>query len=196
MNESLVEKEMLKYEVREELFSNSAHSRWHIRLDDSIQEPFVYRKHFDVLRRAKEGDEVVLYINSPGGYLDTTTQFVYAILDTKAKTKAIIYSAASAATLIAFAADELEIKPIATVMLHNFSVAQQGKGNELRAKTAFDDKQFSAMCNMLYTGIVSAEEVVDLQLDKDFWMLGRELVERMEKYNWKPLREREEYGKV
>ena len=197
LDESLVEKEMLKYEIRKEVVKGSPNKTvWHIRLDDNIEQPYVYRKHFDILRTARKQDEIIFYISSWGGYLDTTVQFVYAMLDTKARTKAVIYNAASAATLIAFAADELDIKPIGTVMLHNFSVAQQGKGNELRAKTDFDDKQFSAMCKMLYKGILTDKEVEQLKEDKDFWRLGRAITKRMIKHKWKPLRERDEYGKV
>ncbi len=186
-----------KFEVRTEKIAgkNKAY-RYHIRLDDNIAEPTHYRKHFDIMRRANKQDELVFYISSYGGYLDTTVQYVYDMLDTKAKTKAVVYVAASAATLIAFAADEVVLKPICTVMLHNFSVQQQGKGSELRAKTDFDDKQFSAMCKMLYKGILTDKEVEQLKEDKDFWRLGREIEERMAKHNWVPLRQRGEYGKV
>ncbi len=188
------DKQHYKYEIRKEKIKDTKHTRYHVLLDDNIGAPEEYRRHFDLMREATKNDEIVFYISSYGGYLDTTVAYVYAMLDTKAKTKSVIYTAASAATLIAFAADEVDAKPIGTIMLHNFSVQQQGKGNELRAKTAFDDKQFKAMCDMLYKGIVTDEEVKDLQLDKDFWMLGRELKERMKKLNWKPLRERKEYG--
>lgn len=186
-----------KFEVRaEKINSKKGATRYHIRLDDNIAEPTHYRKHFDIMRKASKQDELVFYISSYGGYLDTTVQYVYAMLDTKASTKAVVYVAASAATLIAFAADELDIKPIGTVMLHNFSVQQQGKGNELRAKTDFDDKQFSAMCKMLYKGILTDKEVEQLKEDKDFWRLGRDITKRMEKHSWVPLRKRGEYGKV
>ena len=190
------EKDYSKFEVRTERIKGKVSAyRYHIRLDDNIAEPTHYRKHFDIMRKASEKDELVFYISSYGGFLDTTVQYVYTMLDTKAKTKSVVYVAASAATLIAFAADEVEMRPIGTVMLHNFSVQQQGKGNELRAKTEFDDIQFSAMCKMLYKGILTDKEVEQLKEDKDFWRLGRDITKRMKKHSWVPLRKRGEYGK-
>ena len=196
--DDILTKMAVKYEIREEqiLTNKKLKSIWHMRIDEDFDVSSAYRRHFDILRKAREGDEIILYISSYGGYLDTAVQFIYALLDTKAATTSVIYVAASAATLVAFACDKVVVKPISTIMLHNFSVAQQGKGAELRAKTDFDDRIFAAMCTMLYKGIVTDAEIKELQLDRDFWWLGRELLERMEKYNWRPLREREEYGEV
>ena len=191
-----LEREASKYEIRSEKISKKGGWIHHIRIDDNIEAAVYYRKHFDILRKATEKDEIKLYISSYGGYLDTAVQFVYALTDTKAETESIVYLAASAATLLAFATDKVTLKPISTIMLHNFSVAQQGKGNELRAKTAYDDTQFMAICDMLYSNLLTKEEIKDLQLDKDFWFLGREVAARMEKYKWKPIRDRKEYGKL
>ena len=186
-----LEREHAKFEIRTEKVSGlNGFTRHHIRLDENIQEPFYYRKHFDIMRKANKGDEVIFYISSYGGYLDTAIQFVYAMLTTKAKTKSIIYTAASAATIIGFSADEVVCMPLGTVMLHNFSVQQQGKGQELRAKTAFDDKQFKAICSLLYVDILTPAEIAHLQEDKDFWMLGMECTRRFEENNWEPVRKR------
>ena len=198
MEETLVvesifsERKRAKYEIKTEIISGlNGFTRHHIRLDENMQEPFYYREHFDIMRRASKGDEIIFYISSYGGYLDTAIKFVYAMLQTKAHTKAIIYTAASAATLIGFAADEVVCMPLGTVMLHNFSIqAPGGKGQELRDKQAFDDKQFQAICSLLYVGILTTDEIKRLQEDKDFWMLGMECTERLEDNNWEPVRKR------
>jgi len=192
-----LEREHAKYEVITESISGiRGFERHHIRLDENIQEPFCYRKHFDIMRKANKEDEIIFYITSYGGYLDTAIQFIYAMLTTKAKTKAVIYTAASAATLIGFTADEIVCMPLGTVMLHNFSTQQQqqGIGQEVRDKSAFDYKQFKAICDLLYVNILTQEETARLQEDKDFWMLGMECTDRLAKHNWVPIRKRGDFG--
>lgn len=181
-------RERAKYEIVRESNPNNTGSLYHIIIDGDIEGPDMYRKHFDVLRNASSDDLVILYINSYGGYLDTAIQYLYTLIDTKASTKAVIYSAASAATLIAFACDRVEAKPLSTIMLHNFSTHQQGKGSELRAKVKFDGEQFSAVCDTLYSGILTPDEIHKLQEDDDFWMMGTELHARMEAHLWEPIR--------
>ena len=179
---------MVKYGIRVEEINGVQNTRYHIFIDTNIAEVHEYRKELTILREANDGDEVFLYVNSYGGYLDTAIQFIYALEDTAAKTKAVIYTAASAATLIAFACDEVDAKPLSTVMLHNFSTHQQGKGSEIRAKVKFDEAQFGALCTTLYSGILSEVEIKKLQDDDDFWFIGGELHTRMEKYGWESLR--------
>ena len=192
--EAFLEKKHLKYEVRvENITGLNGFNRYHIRIDENIGETQHYRKHFDIMRRANKEDEIIYYFSSYGGYLDTAIQYVYAMLTTKAKTKSIIYTAASAATIMAFSADEVVCMPLGTIMLHNFSVQQQGKGQELRAKTAFDDKQFKAICSLLYIGVLTPDEIIHLQEDKDFWMLGMECTTRFSKNDWVPIRKRGDF---
>lgn len=181
-------REYVKYGVVKERLPDSTGSLYHIRIDRDIEEPDLYRQHFDVLREATSKDSIIIYINSYGGRLDTAIQYLYALTDTKASTKAIIYTAVSAATLIAFVCDVVEAKPLSTIMLHNFSAQQQGKGSELRAKVKFDGEQFSALCNTVYSGILTPDEIQQLQEDNDFWMMGSELHARMETYLWEPIR--------
>lgn len=190
-------KKMNKYEVRKTSFDKQRKGiNYVINFDDDIADPFEYREIVTTLREAKESDIIQLHISSWGGYLDAAVLIVNELLLTKAKTIAIIHTAGSAATLIAFACDQVETFPISTIMIHNFSVSQSGKGQEVRAKAEFDEKQFSTMCDLLYTGILTEEEIKAMQEDKDMWLLGSELKERMAKYEWKPVRERGRYACV
>lgn len=184
-----LDREFAKYEIIKANDGSIANT-YHVRIDGNIESPENYRKHFELLRSAGTEDEIVFHISSYGGFLDTAVNFVYAMLDTKANTKAVVYTAASAATLIAYTADEVEIKDIGTHMLHNFSTQQQGKGQELRDRADFDDRQFRAMCDLLYKGILTTAEAKKLQKDKDFWFLGSEVADRMKKYKWKSVRSR------
>ena len=181
-------KKLNKFEIRKERTATGA--IYTISLDDDIDEPKRYRQIVTILREAEVGDEIVLQVASWGGYLDGAILLINELLATKALTKAIIHTAGSAATLIAFACDEVKTFSFATIMVHNFSVSQQGKGREIRVKAEFDRRQFELLCNKLYAGILTDKEISDLQDDQDIWLLGGELLERMNKYGWQPIRYR------
>jgi ATP-dependent protease ClpP protease subunit len=159
-------------------------------LDCDIGDPFWYRDVVKWLREAEDGDTIHIYISSWGGMLSTAMMLVHELLNTKADTHAYIHTAASAATLIAFACDHIEVEATATVMLHNFSVIQHGKGAEVRKKADFDKEQFSYICSLLYEGILTETEIEELQNDNDFWLMGREVHKRMKDLKFTPVRKR------
>lgn len=162
-----------------------------INMDEDIGDAIEYREIVTRLLKATKNEKFVFHITSWGGLLSTATLLIDALLTTKASTKAVIHTAASAATLIAFACDEIEVSDTATVMVHNFSVVQQGKGSEVRAKAEFDERMFKALCEKLYTGILTNTEIEKLQEDSDIWMLGADLRGRMLNLGWKPVRSRD-----
>jgi ATP-dependent protease ClpP protease subunit len=183
------QKKLNQLEITKKIFgSPKKYRHWTVNLDSYIEDPKDYRELVSVLRKAKEGDVVEFVITSWGGYIDSAIMLVNELVLTKARTIAVIHTAGSAATLIAFACDELVASPISTIMIHNFSVTQQGKGQEVRAKAEFDEKQFSLMSDLLYTGILSNSEIKAVQEDKDIWLLGCELKNRMVDLDWEPLR--------
>jgi ATP-dependent protease ClpP protease subunit len=184
------QKKLNQLEITKKIFgAPKKYRHWTVNLDGDIGDPEEYRELLSILRKASEGDVVELVITSWGGYLDSAIMLVNELLLTKGKTIATIHTAGSAATLIAFACDRVEAFPISTIMIHNFSVTQQGKGQEIRAKAEFDEKQFSLMSDTLYSNILTDAEIRAMQEDKDIWMLGCELKTRMEEQNWKPVRE-------
>lgn len=165
-----------------------------INIDEDIGNPENYRAVVDILRKSNANNEIRFVFTCWGGYLDSAILLVNEIQATSAKTSAIIHTAGSAATLVAFACDEIIISDISTVMIHNFSVSQQGKGKELRVKAEFDRKQFEVLCESLYKGILTQSEIEAIQDDTDIWMLGSELKSRMLNLGWTPLKERGYYN--
>ena len=184
-------KKLNKYAVRVNKRPLSSFGKLYtINIDDDIDEPKIYREVVAVLREAKKDDLIELQISSWGGYLDSAILLVNELLTTKATTIASIHTAGSAATLIAFACDKVWATEFSTIMMHNFSVSQHGKGKEVRVKAMFDQRQFKVLVERLYTGILTDKEIERLQDDEDIWLLGNELMDRMVQHDWEPLRER------
>jgi len=136
---------------------------------------------------------IELHITSWGGALSTALRLVDAIQLSEATVIAVIHTAASAATLVAFACDEVRISPYATVMFHNFSVVQQGQAKKLRDKAQFDERHFSLLCNTFYKGVLTPTQIEDIQEDNDIWLVGKEVSTQMSKLGWLPVLARDDY---
>ena len=91
---------------------------------DTIIDPIYYAEIFHILRLAKPGDIMNIYINSPGGDINTLCSFAAAIEETEA---AIIThvdgSADSAAFVLAFMGDEIIFSEFSQLMSHNVSMS-------------------------------------------------------------------------
>ena len=78
--------------------------------------------YIDFLRAieaCRAGDEIVMHINHYGGLLDTALNIFDALIKTDANVKVSIEGmCASAASMIMLAANEWEVSPHATVMVH------------------------------------------------------------------------------
>lgn len=108
-----------------------------INIDTDILDPNEYREVFEILRLAKKEDKIILKINSMGGYIHTMIQWVNALLHTKAKTIAEIYTAYSAASVIALSCDELKFQHFCSMMIHNMSLDIGGKISDIEGYAKF-----------------------------------------------------------
>jgi ATP-dependent protease ClpP protease subunit len=100
-----------------------------IYMRDTIDEPCVYNEMCYMLDNAKPGSEVKLYLNTPGGVVDTAFMLADVIRRSKAKVVAhLAGTVASAGTLITMACDDIIIAPFTSFMIHNYSGGAVGKG--------------------------------------------------------------------
>lgn len=92
-----------------------------------IQEPEVYNELCYKLINAKSSDTFYMWLNTPGGVIDSA----FMISDAMRKSKARIIgklsgTVASAGTLITLDCDELEVADHTSFMIHNYSTGMQG----------------------------------------------------------------------
>lgn len=85
-----------------------------------IQLPEYYSEVFHIIRNASAGDVLHIFINSPGGAVDTLSSFSAAIDDTEALVVCHVDgSADSAAFVLAFMGDETFFAESSQLMAHN-----------------------------------------------------------------------------
>jgi len=154
-----------------------------IYMRDTIDEPCVYNEVCYMLENAKPGSEVKLYLNTPGGVVDTAFMLADAIRRSKAKIVAhLAGTVASAGTLIIMACDDIIVAPFTSFMIHNYSGGAVGKGHELKARQAFVDKQLNEAFKAFYLGFLTEEEMTQVIDGTDFWMGADEIQERWNNY--------------
>jgi len=149
-------------------------------LSGEIEEPDQYIEWFDTIRHARETDQVKIYINSCGGDLYTAIQFMRVLYDTAAEVTCSVEGACmSAATMIFMCADVFEVTPHSTFMFHNYSGGTFGKGGEMIDQLQHERKWSARLMNEIYADFLTEAEVTQILENRDIWMDGEEVVERM-----------------
>ena len=161
---------------------------------DSIIDPIYYAEVFHILRLAKPGDIMNIYINSPGGDINTLCSFAAAIEETDA---AIIThvdgSADSAAFVLAFMGDEVIFSEFSQMMSHNVSMSTSRMDMANIEKYAKITKEtYRGMLEKYCYRVLTSEEITSICNDgKEIHLSSKECDERLTKW----IEEHEQAGK-
>jgi ATP-dependent Clp protease protease subunit len=126
---------------------------------------------------AGSGDLVVA-VNSPGGDVFAAAQIYDMLMEYPGKVTVYIDGlAASAASVIAMAGEEVVISPVSCIMIHNPSTLAIGDGEEmLRAKAMLDEVKESIInAYEIRTGLSRVK--LGHLMDAETWMNARKAVE-------------------
>lgn len=154
-----------------------------VNLDYNIEEPPFYREVFEKLRKADNKTKFEFVLNTHGGYLNTTIQLIDAIRNTKAHTKAIVYTALSAGALITLACKEIDVRPHAVMMFHNIWWSFQGEIN--KGKWCFDHaiEHAKALFLDICKGFLTEKEIYDIVNNGiELWLTEDKIKERLKIY--------------
>lgn len=150
-------------------------------LDGPILEPSNYRNLLHYLRMMEEEDSLRIWLDSPGGQLDSTLAIIDGIEKTEGDVKIIVTGRAySAGSIIALSAPQLIVGDHASFMLHNGSYGTGGKANDIASMVKFTSQQFESLFRKVYKDFLSEQEISDLVQGKDFWFDNAEVVRRLE----------------
>lgn len=152
-------------------------------LDEPIAEPSKYRTVYSTLDAATENDIVEIHLNTPGGQVSSALQIVNAISLCKATTIAICHAdVASAGTMIALNCDKVQITPHNRWMIHAPSYGVNGHMQTISEQVKFDTEYLIALCEDMYFGFLSQEEINDMiKNKKEIWLGEDEIMRRLHK---------------
>lgn len=150
-------------------------------ITNAIEEPQLYNELCYLLAKAVVGETFRIYINTPGGIIDSAFMIANAIKDSKAHVIGHLSgTVASAGTVISMACDDLEVTPHLSFMIHNYSGGMQGKGHEMKARQKFTDDHLSEAFSYFYKGFLTDEEMEKVIEGTDLWMGTEEVQDRWE----------------
>lgn len=149
-------------------------------LSGAIQDAEEYIEWFDVIRNASATDTIRIYINSPGGDLFTTLQFLRVMAETDANIVCSVEGACmSAATMIFLHGHSQEVTPHSLFMFHNYSAGTFGKGGEMYDQLQFERTWSENFMTEVYSGFLTTDEIQSMLNNKDIWMGSEEVVRRL-----------------
>lgn len=150
-------------------------------LSGPIQDAEEYIEWFDIIRNASATDTIRIYINSPGGDLFTTLQFLRVMSDTQATVVCSVEGACmSAATMIFLHGHSQEVTPHSLFMFHNYSAGTFGKGGEMYDQLQFERTWSENFMTEVYSDFLTTEEISSMLHNKDIWMGSEEVVKRLQ----------------
>jgi ATP-dependent protease ClpP protease subunit len=162
------------------LYSKTVSQLHEFYISGDLTEPEDYVEWLEVIRSAGEQDTVKLYINSPGGNVDTAIQFMHVLKSTSAYVICSVEGACmSAATMIFLSADELEICDHALFMFHNYAGGALGKGGELYDQIQFERAWSRKLLESVYYNFLTPAEITQMLENKDIWMDSDEVRRRV-----------------
>ena len=135
-------------------------------------------EYLDWKLREAENKDVNILINSGGGSLFEGVAMYNRLKMHKAKvTTKVIGIAASSASIIAMAGDEIEIAPTATIMIHNGSVPIYANKEQMR-ETADLLEQFDDNIANLYSTVtgITVDEIKAMMTNETF-IIGDKAIE-------------------
>ena len=153
-------------------------------IDEEVKEPKYYRNLVHAIGTLGDGDMLHLSIDSYGGSLDGCMSIITAMRNASMQGvhvhASIDGTAASAGSLLALAADSIEVGPYATMMVHAASWASAGKQSDIISHAMFVDQQVKSVANDVYQDFLTAKELEDVWLGKEMWFKSDEIIERLE----------------
>ena len=124
------------------------------------------------------GQDVVLEINSPGGYVNAGSEIYTKLREYPGNVVAkIVGQACSAASWIALAADKVVISPTAQIMIHRASLGVQGNADDLSSAINALDEMDQAYVDLYSKRTGKTPEEIYQLMAKTTWMNAKTAVE-------------------
>lgn len=154
----------------------------HYYLYGAIGEPQHYVGMVHHLLHATPGEKFHIHLNTHGGNLEAGVAIVNAILATKGHVVASLEAQAfSMGTILFLAAHEWIVYDNTQLMFHNYSGETWGKGNEIVAHIAAQEKWHREITKNLYMPFLTEEEYERVLEGADLWFHPPEIRKRLNK---------------
>lgn len=161
--------------------THDGNTRYNVYLDRGISRPVEYRNLTEFLFQAKEGDVFRLYLNGPGGHMDSCIQLIHALANTKGATEAhLLGEVNSAHSNIFMACDTHVVYPYSMMMVHTFSGGFGGKGHDSARASITYNEITANLYGDLYEGFLTEDEIQNVLINnQDLYFHGQDIADRL-----------------
>lgn len=123
-------------------------------------------------------DDITLWINSPGGDVFAASQIYTMLKEYPSKvTVKIDGIAASAASVIAMAGDEVHMSPTAMMMIHNPSTIVWGEESDMKRGIEMLSEVKESIINAYETKSSLSRNEISKMMDRETWMSAKKAQE-------------------
>ena len=138
----------------------------------------VTAKRISAALRSLDGADVVVNINSPGGDVFEGLAIYNLLREYKGHvTVRVLGVAASAASFIAMAADEIQIARAGFFMIHNAWTGLWGNCNDLRETADFLEQIDDTIADIYHVRSGLSMDELKADMDKERWINGRDAID-------------------
>ena len=138
----------------------------------------VTAKRISAALRSLDGADVVVNINSPGGDVFEGLAIYNLLREYKGHvTVRVLGVAASAASFIAMAADEIQIARAGFFMIHNAWTGVWGNRNDLRETADFLEQIDDTIADIYHVRSGLSMDELKADMDKERWINGRDAID-------------------
>ena len=154
----------------------------HFYISEGVDEPGKYIEMIHRIKMANEGDVIYIYLNTPGGRVDTGIQIISAMKNSLAHIITVLEGeVCSLGTLIFLSGDEFIVHDHCMFMIHNYSGGAYGKGREIAAQVTATSQEFGKVARSIYSPFLTDDEITRVIQGEDLWMGSDEVRSRLNK---------------
>lgn len=154
----------------------------HFYISEAVDEPSKYIDMIHRIKTAGPNDAIYIYLNTPGGRIDTGIQIINAMQSSQAHVVAVLEGeVCSLGTLIFLSADEFIVHDHCMFMIHNYSGGTYGKGHEQVAQLEATTREWGKFAHSIYVPFLSEAELDRVIKGDDLWMGSDEVRTRIQK---------------
>ena len=153
-----------------------------IYITQELSYPWEYNEFKQKLLMAKDYNIINLYINCPGGMVDSAFYMYDAIKNCKGKVIGHLSgTVASGGTIITMACSDITVAEFTQFMIHNYSAhGISGKGHEIKDYVKFNDSELNIAFKKIYGNFLTEKEIQEIIDGKDLWINTENVLSRWE----------------
>jgi len=170
-------------EVEGSLDMTYSYNKYSIYIYNEIVSPKEYTDIFHLIRNAKSVDRIEIYINSPGGDMDTVCSFSSCFEECLAEVTTIVDgNADSAAFVLLCMGDVLRISEMSSMLAHNVSISTNLRTlNNVNSYINNSKQIYNKLLEKYCSKILTKKEITDIiHNDAEIQLSSEEVIKRLE----------------